>query len=314
MNSQCAGNFNKSVSEPDGLRRVAERLRVLARRVPEPARGYFAGICRRDRVRLGNVLLFHRRRPIRNATASSHHRFVLILNLATAGTVFIDHVAFLLRPMRAILIFPYQFHQYREFGSTRISWLFVTFECHRPASLPGLKNIPLILSPMALQQATRLCGLFLSRRKVGTEADNRVPLACELLLEELRHTHAFSFTGKPCHAAPRGVIVDLAQQMGVLLEQQGNGALRIAVIARALGLSPGLLRNTFRVRMGISLGRYLRELRLHRALRWMGTTDLTFSQIAERCGYVSLFSFGRAFKRRMRMTPRDYRRRLRALS
>lgn len=307
MNSRAAERLVETACPNPGPPDALAPLQTLARTLPEPD-SYFAGVLGQNAVLPDNVLLFHRRRPMTDATPASHHRFVLILNLRTEGSVAIDHTHFRLCPGQAILVFPYQFHWYANFRDRSISWLFVTFEPDRPEALRRLKNVPVPLSAAARGYAESLCRLFLANRRNGMGPDNRVASTCALLLEELRLTEeAFAPAAR---LRADDAAAGLAQRIGRVLDDRLDEPLRIADIARALGISAGHLRNTFRERLGVSLGRYLRELRLHKALRLLGTTNLTISQIADRCGYDSLFSFSRTFKRKMKMAPRVYRRRL----
>ena len=59
----------------------------------------------------------------------------------------------------------------------------------------------------------------------------------------------------------------------------------------------------------MSLGRHLRHLRLQKAMGLLLQSDLSITQVAERCGFDSIFTFSRSFHRFTGLTARDYRRR-----
>ena len=67
------------------------------------------------------------------------------------------------------------------------------------------------------------------------------------------------------------------------------------------------LRLLFRKFTGHSLGRYLRIRRLTQATALLRSSALNIKEIAERCGYDSIASFCRAYKRESGFTPQEVR-------
>jgi AraC-like DNA-binding protein len=66
----------------------------------------------------------------------------------------------------------------------------------------------------------------------------------------------------------------------------------------------------FKEKVGMTPGQYLTEVRLEHAVRclklgWINITDIAFDS-----GFGSLISFERAFKRRFRMTPSEYQKKI----
>ena len=292
---------------------AAEALRRKIRRLPKPA-SYFVAACRKDCTLPDNVLLFPRLEPMRHPP-DAHYRFVLILNVMTQGTVRVDQTPFVLSPGHALLVFPYQFHGYSDFLGRDLRWLFITFETGEPDALRELKNVRVPLSAAALRLVEALCDLYLNRERGGRSTANRLALTLGLLLEELRDTDLSSGQGGGRLALesappPAREGTELGQRVGRLLEERLGEPMHIAQMARRLGISPSHLRNVFREQFGSSLGRYLRWIRLHKAVRLMGSTHLSLSEIADRCGYESLGSFSRTFKNVTNLSPGEYRRRM----
>ena len=83
--------------------------------------------------------------------------------------------------------------------------------------------------------------------------------------------------------------------------------LPISRLATALGESESHLRARFREATGGSLGRHLRQLRLQKACQLLHTTELNITEVAERCGFDSVYSFSRTFKTGCGVSPRVYR-------
>jgi AraC-like DNA-binding protein len=57
----------------------------------------------------------------------------------------------------------------------------------------------------------------------------------------------------------------------------------------------------------VSLGRHVRALRLERASGLLRMSPARVTEIAEQCGYPSVYSFSRAFRTAYGCSPRAYR-------
>lgn len=85
-------------------------------------------------------------------------------------------------------------------------------------------------------------------------------------------------------------------------------ALGVAAIAREAGVHPVHLARVFRRHSGVSLGAYVRGLRLERAAALLASSEEPISDIAVDCGFADQSHLTRAFRRRTGMTPALYRR------
>ena len=86
--------------------------------------------------------------------------------------------------------------------------------------------------------------------------------------------------------------------------------LRLAQVAEPVGLSPWWLAHLLKVGTGLTFGDHLRDFRLMKAESLLLDWSLRIRQIAFCCGYESVPSFIRDFKRRHGMSPSQYRRRM----
>lgn len=80
-------------------------------------------------------------------------------------------------------------------------------------------------------------------------------------------------------------------------------------LARQVGLSRTVLAGRFRQAMGDTPLNYLRTVRLQRAMRLLAEGDETLDHIAADVGYQDSFAFSKAFKRRVGVSPREFRQR-----
>lgn len=66
--------------------------------------------------------------------------------------------------------------------------------------------------------------------------------------------------------------------------------------------------------MGVSLGQYLRSLRVDWARLYLRETSDSVSSVAERLHFSSIHTFSIFFKRHTGIAPQEYRRQARAFS
>ncbi|WP_172255680.1 AraC family transcriptional regulator [Saccharibacillus deserti] len=95
------------------------------------------------------------------------------------------------------------------------------------------------------------------------------------------------------------------------IEARFGAPLPLEALAAELGLGPVQFTRRFRAAFGETPSRFLKSLRLARARRLLGDTELTLSDIAERCGYENGFYLSRVFAAETGVSPSEYRRRRR---
>lgn len=248
-----------------------------------------------------NVICFRRvsatelNRPQRGRAL--HHRFVLILALATDVTVCIDDRAIRLREGEGLLVFPFQFHHYMDPARPELDWLFVTFELTDAGDLLPLRFRPFIITPALRQLAADLLTAYLS----PGEADLTALLLALLLIRARQAEPARRRPHRP--SGVPGLVARVNQL--VLRKEEPWG---VKEIARALGISVSHLRTRFRASCGVSLGRHLRRLRLERACGLLRLGDKRVSEVGDACGFASIYSFSRAFRTAYGVSPLAYRR------
>lgn len=82
--------------------------------------------------------------------------------------------------------------------------------------------------------------------------------------------------------------------------------LSLDAVAAYSSLSPIHFHNCFKAATGKTLHEYVEEQRIKKAANLLVTTDSTLTEISYECGFSSQSYFSYAFKRRMKMTPREY--------
>lgn len=276
--------------------------RSLIEKIPAPV-DYYAGIATWETGVPFNILLFSRLfssslYPERGHRPNLHRRFVLIFNLETVGSLIVDGQWHTLHPGECALIFPHQIHAFADIQSTELCWLFVTFDLARVEELHPLRHRILPIPNPCRDWAAQLIECRISH-------PGRAPFLTGMILNELLEATTLPRGKMP----PAGLGLEkIIPKLHEILETEP--ALRIKQLAARVGLSEPHLRAEFRRRTQVSLGSYLRQFRLNRAVILLSTTSLTIGEVAMRCGFESLYSFSRSFRLAMGVSARDYRKEL----
>lgn len=229
-----------------------------------------------------------------------HHRFVLIFALRGRVSVCVDDHVIPLGPDEGLLVFPFQFHHYVDAGPQDLTWLFVTFDLAQADALQALRYRPFALSPAIRALLKQLLAAHRAEDRMS-----ELPLLLLALL--LARVARLAPARAPAAAAGSGGLVTRVNE----LAHQRREPFRLREVARSLGISQSHLRARFRASCGVSLGRHLRRLRLERACGLLRLTSLRVAEIAEQCGFNSVYSFSRAFGAAYGQPPTRYRQRMR---
>jgi AraC family transcriptional regulator len=137
-------------------------------------------------------------------------------------------------------------------------------------------------------------------------SDAVAPLALEGLVLELLATAARVRNPNGSRIGRRRPLwLDEARD---LLHATPGQNLRVGEVAEAIGVHPVHLTRTFRAHFGVSVGAYLRNLRLEQAAHALAGSTSTIADIAAQSGFYDQSHFTRTFKRKYGLTPHDYRR------
>lgn len=234
-----------------------------------------------------------------------HHRFELVTVLERGGPARIDRQTYQLSPGDCALIFPNQFHHFMDTEHGALDWLFITFECRNPDPILALRDAPRVYDEKALELLNEL--ITECTEPKGRTPDNLVlSYTLARLLERLVTLPEISHDRRDIHSSDdiRDVILE---NINRYVRENLNRAVTISNLASELGYSVSHLRAVFRDRLGVSLGRYMRESRLSEAAKLLQNSEFNVSEIGERCGFESLYAFSRAFRKAYGLPPRAYR-------
>lgn len=290
---------------------LAEKLDQLDQSTPKD---YFHGLESQNLCKPDNVIAFLRtnRAVLKERTFESrpHHRYVLILNFQTSGSISVDGTVYRLNPGEAFLVAPYQFHFYLDVQERDIKWLFLTFEAENPETLIPISNRPIEFDEQVAKGALSITRRFEDRLNTTRSAANQAILEAASILDLLQNQKQSSLT--PFSQTPvsqRDSV--MVQKVNRLLHERLSEGIDITEIAARLSLSERYLRKRFQALTGLTLGSYFIHYKLDRAVKRLVHSDATLTEIAVDCGYESLASFSRGFKTKLGLTPSSYRARSR---
>lgn len=269
-----------------------------------PPQDYFKGAGHYQLPTPTNILFFVRRmksnlqqEALKNR---SHHRFVLALNLETEGYIHADNLALRLDPGQAILIQPFQFHHFSHLASNRLLWLFCTFELEPRTFLEPLRNRAVTISPLTKTAYNEvLDSWFQPQGELRNELLQSSLLRLLLSLKQDRRLTANDLPPDPGD--------HLLRDINRLMAEWRGRTVTVADLAGALNLSSSHLRNVFKESAGVTLGRYIQNYRINRAMALLKTSPLSIAEVAEEAGFGSPQAFSRIFKKEAGSSPRSYR-------
>lgn len=273
-------------------------------RLPEPT-DYYQGAGSGEAIPLKNVLCFARREReglLQGAVRHLHHRCVLILNLQGSGIIGVEDSLHRFEPGDAFLILPHQVHLFPSSPGQGLAWFFITFEGGPDKKLQLLNAAPARINERARLYAQLLAEAYTSILELKTAEEEEAIALLRLLLREL---------GRSINAArrsrrrPQDRFIDRVTSHVYRSLEEAPG---LKETAAELGMSESHLRKTFRDKSGQSVGQFIKRTRLARATALLAQSTTPIGEVAERCGFSSIYSFSRAFSSAIGMSPRAYRR------
>jgi AraC family transcriptional regulator len=91
------------------------------------------------------------------------------------------------------------------------------------------------------------------------------------------------------------------------LQEHASEDIHLEILAKTAELSKYHFIRLFREQVGQTPAQYLTDVRVNKAIQLLQKTDLDITQIAYETGFGSLGTFERAFKKRLGLSPSQYR-------
>jgi transcriptional regulator GlxA family with amidase domain len=149
--------------------------------------------------------------------------------------------------------------------------------------------------------------LFLIARFAGTEAAMRV---ARVYLIDWHHVGQQPFATLTRNRQANDALIAKCQEW---IAQHYDKESPVAAMARLSGLAERSFKRRFARATGMSPIEYVHTLRLEESKHTLETTDLPVEAVANEVGYEDASFFGRLFRRKVGLTPAQYRKRFGAL-
>ncbi len=215
------------------------------------------------------------------------------------------------------------FHKPDEYHSINTSEKFansviISFDCHSP-SMKVFENCRLVLSE---QQKSLLKLIVEEGSKCYSDKLNEVyltkmhpsstaPFGSEQLIksyiEQFLVLTYRQITDKTAESPkPYRDNHDLTQRIIEILEENLSGSISLEKISASLFFSKTYLKSVFKKNTGKTIMQYFTDLKIEEAKRLISFNKFTFTEIAYKLGYSSLYYFSRQFKKCTTMSLTEY--------
>ena len=254
-----------------------------------------------------------------------HDSIELYILLEGTRYFFVDRTIRVINGGTAILIPPGQIHKTSTYGDDPRHWRFL-LQFARQGSEGILRDTFSMgfdefcqhySGPVAVSEAA--CPLFLSLiEKIKTAFSGETP--CLPLVKLLAHEFLVMYAAELDRAqtqkkevqdtsAPTSDIYGSIQQVIEYLNEHYMDDVSLDDLSRRFFISRAYLTRSFRRVTGVTIVQYLTVIRIRRACQLLKETDLTVTEIANRCGFSNTTYFENVFRRLRGMSPGRYRRR-----
>ncbi|MBQ8440052.1 MAG: helix-turn-helix domain-containing protein, partial [Clostridia bacterium] len=98
------------------------------------------------------------------------------------------------------------------------------------------------------------------------------------------------------------------------IEENYTSQITLQSLATRFGLSKQYIMRLFREQFGMTVTRYINDVKLRKSLELLTFHSLSISEVAYAVGFSSLYYFDRIFKKTYALTPSEYQRRHRLIA
>lgn len=286
---------------------IVKKIQSRARSIDEPE-NYFKGVTSDiPQIAPDEIIMLYRcnERKMKDVSAGLYHRrYVLTLNLATDGRACINERTIDFKQGTALLIYPFQFHNYMVDMET-FEWLVVTFEAKGTVPLE-LMNRTVNMSEEVYRVAELMLKSFIEVQIENNKpASQKLKVLLEFMLLELLNQSGKNIGEDTISLKSRKA--DLIERInGYIHANFSRPELTLDEIAEAHNISKGYLCVLFKKMTGQGPGEYIRSIRINHALKLLNSGSYLISEIAGMAGYSSPAIFSRSFRSNLGVSPREY--------
>ena len=252
-----------------------------------------------------NIIVWQSSRTLNCSDTSIHQRMILKIILDGVCTMTVDGLQIPMKKGDMICLFPFQFHSTKlECARADYSFLAVSFTERKRnySSFIPLKNH--LLTP----DETDFFNLKKIIRATGFSPEFPPEHCIFALLEILLNQRRKVQQVIPAENEQKNLFSEICNYIRNNFEQE----ISLKSLADLFGITPETVRRQFhKADAGLTPGKLISRLRLQLAVELLEHTETSVAEIADRCGYKDQFTFSRAFKRVMKVSPLHHRKLIR---
>ncbi|MCQ2396427.1 MAG: AraC family transcriptional regulator [Lentisphaeria bacterium] len=204
----------------------------------------------------------------------------------------------------ASLVQPYQ-HHYYVVEQTDFSWLVITFDMLQQDLVRNFPVDCVAVNDFQLICIYRMLQIYLDILKGKTGLDQLLQGMLGNFLREMNLSEGHIDTGNAQEDASKNI--NMFERINkYIFARISDPNLNINEISKELDISITKLYSIFRLVSECNPGDYIRTQRIRRAIRMLGNTRYSVSEIARLNGFSSLAIFSRSFKNVVGQSPSQY--------
>lgn len=233
-----------------------------------------------------------------------HNRFMIFIVREGEVSVAIDHLIHRIKAGCGIVLFPYQAHMFHEFHSSQIRVVHISFELQDAVGIAGLRNVVFQIDDEAWGVVGKIIENYIVFRNGSDSAGAEACLYAAILLVRLSGARLLDIDVERRIRADNELMLKITRYVN----ERYAESIHLLDVAKHVSMSVSHLRRVFkRQAKGLTLGNLIRRIQLYNAARLLSSTDLNVSEVAEKCGFSSVYAFSRAFKNHFNNSPSKVR-------
>ena len=258
---------------------------------------------------LKNIHIFRRSLESSDGKQNLHGHYILWICLSGEGILLVDGSQELMKSNDALVVLPGQAHMRSPLNRTPGEWLLIRFDADENEELNFLRHARFKMDREAWPLLENLLDSY-ERYQTDPLAANECGAALLYLLSSLRRFRTRSLL--PVIERSHGNRAsEYVHEVCALLvsETQKNDPFK--VVAARWNVTPHYLRIVFRQTLGVSPRFFINKRKCTQAEHLLVSTELPISEIAQQCGFTSIYSFSRFFAKKLSLSPSAYRKKFR---
>ncbi len=241
--------------------------------------------------------------PFSNRTEAGREDYYLQYLVKGEMAVWLDGGKRLMKPGQAILYYPHTRYHYAMHGPGEVQYYWVHFTGSEAAALAEECRLPnRTLMDVGNSSNIRLDFEGLFQDFIVRDSCFSLSTAAKLTAICVELSRRVERAG----SSPSETDSRIYHALSYIHKNYGS-SLTIEQLAGQEHLSISRFRTLFKLRTGLSPMDYLIVLRMNRARQLMAQTDLAVGEIAVAVGYQDQMYFSRLFKKKVGLTPSEYR-------